>query len=405
MWRIREVLLGLVGLSIHRVAAIVRRAVATTTAVDQTNIAVMCDIFLRYGCAQAIGLSQTGMNVTLYFVDRLDEFSGSAEDRALFLNHAKIAGVELVPLPRRRMLSLFKHTLWLHRDLRRRKIATAIVQWHIDPRYATLGLALPVALIVHDPQPHSGDTPSTFPFIVRLVPRFAELTSSCLIIHSASLLEQLWPHLRQLPIGIVPHGADMTAAPTAVPRERRLLIFGRLYAYKGVDTALEAFRILPEEMSDAKLVVAGHGPLAALARGKRNVELHEGYVSESDVDGLLDGVRLVLLPYKDATQSGVGLQAIARGIPCIVSDAGGLPELVRDSSQSLVVPSDDPKRLAAAIITHIDHDQQLRSAIYDHAMRHFAWPIVAQRLRSELQRLGISHSETQTSLVGQQTVS
>jgi glycosyltransferase involved in cell wall biosynthesis len=184
----------------------------------------------------------------------------------------------------------------------------------------------------------------------------------------------------------------MAAGPIAVPRERRLLIFGRLYAYKGVDTALEAFRSLPKELSDATLVVAGDGPLAALARGKRNVELIEGYVSESDLDSLLDGVRLVLLPYKDATQSGVGLLAIARGIPCIVSDAGGLPELVRDSSASLVVPPDDPERLAAAIIAHVDHDQQLRTAVYDYAMHHFAWPVVARRLRSELERLGVSHS-------------
>jgi glycosyltransferase involved in cell wall biosynthesis len=387
--RTREVLGGWIGLLIHWAAGGLRHLVAGTAEPDPTSIAVLCDAFLRYGSAQAIGLSQAGLSVTLYYIDRIDEFGNRAEDRAIFLDRARAAGVELVPLPRRRMRSLRKHALWLHRDLRRRKVVAAVIQSHIDPRYATLGLALPVVLIVHDPQTHSGDTLSTFPAPVRLIARIAELTSFCLIIHSGRLREQIRPLLRRLPIGVVPHGADMTSAPAQVPRERRLLVFGRLFAYKGVDTALEAFRILPESLSDAKLVVAGRGPLAALARSQQNVEVYEEYIADPDVDTLLEDARLVLLPYKDATQSGVGLQAVAHGVPCVVSSAGALPELVPDSLPGLVVPPDDPARLAEAIIANIDHDEDLRKAIYDNATTHFAWPVVAQQLCSELQRLGI----------------
>jgi glycosyltransferase involved in cell wall biosynthesis len=384
-----EALAGRIGLQIHRAAGGLRHLVARTGEPDPVNIAVLCDAFLRYGSAQAIGLSQAGLSVTLYYIDRIDEFGNRAEDRAIFLDRARAAGIELVPLPRRRMLSLRKHALWLYRDLRRRKVAVAVVQSHIDPRYATLGLAFPVVLMLHDPQTHSGDTLSTFPAPVRLISRIAELTSFCLIIHSGQLLEQIRPLLRRLPIGVVPHGTDMASAPTHIPRERRLLVFGRLFAYKGVDTALEAFRILPANLSDAKLVVAGRGPLAALARSQQNVEVYEEYITDPDVDTLLKGARLVLLPYKDATQSGVGLQAVARGVPCVVSSAGALPELVPDSVSGLVVPPDDPARLAEAIVAHIDHDDGVRRAIYDHAAAGFTWLAVARRLRSELQRLGL----------------
>jgi glycosyltransferase involved in cell wall biosynthesis len=367
----------------------VRRLVAKTFEADPANIAVLCSAFVRYGSDQAIGLRQTGLNVTLYYVDRLSEFADSEEDRALFLDRVRAAGVELVPVPRRRMQSLLKHTLWLHRDLRRRRIATAVVQAHFDPRYATLGLALPVALIVHDPQTHTGDTLSTFPAPVRMIARISELTSSCLIVHSERLFEQIRPLLRYVPVGVVPLGADMALAPTPIPSKRRLLIFGRLFAYKGVDTALEAFRSLPEEISDTELIVAGSGPLASLARGQRNVEVREGYVAESDVEELLSCARLLLLPYKDATQSAVGLLAVARGVPCVVSSAGGLPELVQEASPGLVVPPDDPGRLAAAIVAHIDHEEDLRRAIYDYAAANFAWPVVARRLLTEMQRLGV----------------
>lgn len=393
MTRLQNVLSSLAGLVVHRIAANIRRIMTATTEGDPGNIAVFCVGFLQYGCAQAIGLQTTGLNVTLYYVFRDTEFSASKEDRVLFLEHARMAGVELVEVPRRRMRSLLKQILWLHRDLRRRKIATAVVQSHVDPRYATLGLALPVALILHDPQTHSGDEPSTVPLPVRLIPRIAELTSSCLLIHSALLSDQIRPLLRRVPLGVVPHGAEMAPAPARIPRERRLLVFGRLFAYKGVDTALDALRYLPQEMSDIKLIVAGRGPLAELARDLQNVELRDEYIAEHDVNPLVEDVRLVLLPYKDATQSGVGAQAVARGVPCIVSSVGGLPELVQDSSLSLVVPPDDPARLAEAIVEHIDHDESLRQAIYDHTETHFAWPVVAWRLRSELQRLGLRASQ------------
>lgn len=388
--RARSTLASSLGAVVHQAAGVARRIVFAAASPHPENIAVMCSSFLRYGAAQAVGLKQTGLSVTLYYVDRGSDFTGSEQDTALILDGARTAGVELVAVAPRSVRRLIQDTVWLHGDLRRRKIATAVVQSHIDPRYATLGFALPVALMLHDPQPHSGDTLSAFSLPIRLIARFAELTSACLIIHSTQLLTQIRPVLRRVPVGVVPHGADMAASPSPVPPERRLLIFGRLFSYKGVDTALDAVSLLPGELSGLKLIVAGRGPLAALARGRPEVELREEYIPESHIPGLLDEVRLVLLPYKDATQSGVGLLAVARGVPCVVSRAGGLPELVEDSSPSLVVPPDAPSRLAGAIAEHIDHDASLRSAIFEHAATHFAWPVVARRLRSELQRLGLA---------------
>jgi glycosyltransferase involved in cell wall biosynthesis len=190
-----------------------------------------------------------------------------------------------------------------------------------------------------------------------------------------------------LPTGVVPHGAEMAKSPSAVPSERRLLVFGRLFAYKGVDTALDAFRSLPPEMSDVTLVIAGRGPLADLAQGQRGVEVRDEYIADAEVDALLSGVRLVLLPYKDATQSGVGLQAVARGVPCIVSSVGALPDLLPDGLSALVVAPDDPKRLAEAIVANVDHGEQLRQSVYDYAASNFAWRVVAHELRSEVRRL------------------
>ncbi len=391
--RTRHALASWAGLAVHRVARAIRGSLTASAAGDPANIAVMsAGIFLRYALSQAIGLSETGLDVTLYYIDRR-RLTEDKQDRTLLLGQASAAGVHLVSVPRPRKRALLKDALWLRRDLRRRGIATAVVQAHRDVRYAALGLCLRVALMLHDPEPHSGEDERRGAQKLRaklwnaIVPPAAELMSACLIVHSDRLLEQVRPLLRRVPTGVVAHGAAMASAPAPVPRERRLLLFGRLEAYKGVDTALEAFGRLPAELSDVELIVAGRGPLARLGDGQRNVQVRDEYVPDSELDALLRDSRLVLLPYKDATQSGVGLHAVERGVPCVVSAVGGLPELVEDVRPSLVVAPEDPQGLADSIVANIDHGEDLRRAVYEHAATHFAWPVVAQRLRDEVNRL------------------
>jgi glycosyltransferase involved in cell wall biosynthesis len=384
----RDRLAEWLGLAVHRLARLARRLPAGGTR-DPRRLAVVCDAFLHVGCPQAIALSQTGLEVTLYYVDRGSDFTGSEEDRERMLARVRTHGIQTVPVPRLRPAAVLSHALWLHRDLRKRAVATLVVHAHGDPRYATLGLGLPVALIVHDPQTHSGDTLSMPPWPARIVARFAEVSASCLIVHSECLVGQMRPLLRRLPLGVTPLGIDVASAPAPVPAGRRLLLFGRLFAYKGVDTALEAFALLRERLPDADLLVAGRGPLAGAARGQSGVQVREEYISEEEIGQLLGQARLVLLPYKDATQSGVGLQAVAFGVPTVVTRTGGLPDLVPDTAQGLIVAPDDPRGLAEAITAHIDHGDELRAAVHAHAGEHFAFPVAARRLREELARLGV----------------
>ncbi len=383
-----EQLAGRVGLAIHRIARLTRRLIGATES-DPQRLAVVCDAFLHVGCPQAIALSQTGLEVTLYYVDRGSDFTGSEEDRERMLERVRAHGVQTVPVPRLRPMAVMLSARRLHRDLRRRRIATLVVHAHGDPRYATLGFALPVALIVHDPQTHSGDVLSVPPLPIRALSRIAEASASCLIVHSTRLLDQMRPMTRRLPVGVIPLGIDVASRPAPVPEARLLLLFGRLFAYKGVDTALDAFERLRERLPDVELLIAGRGPLAASARGRDGVEVREEYITDRGICELLERARLVLLPYKDATQSGVGLQAVARGVPVVVTRTGGLPDLVPDSALGLIVAPDDPRALAEAIATHIDHDGELRAAVHAHAAARFAFPVAAWALRAQLARLGV----------------
>ena len=255
---------AVLGLLLHNASRVSRRIAGQQSlsagVSGPPRVAVLCDAFIRYGTAQAVGLREAGAEVTFYFVDRLGEFDGDNADRQTYLDRVTAAGIDLVPLPQRSLRRLARHVAELHRDLAHRGIEALVVHQHIDPRYATLGLRFPVALLVHDPRTHSGDYASTYPPPVRAIARFAEATAGSILVHSGLLIPQLRSVLARLPVGIVPHGADIAPEPAPVGAPPMLALVGRLMPYKGVDTALEAFRVVVAARPDCTMVVAGRGP-------------------------------------------------------------------------------------------------------------------------------------------------
>ena len=357
---------------------------------ERPRIAVLCEGLLRYGSSQAVGLAQAGADVTLYYVDRLAEFGGSFEDRERYLTEAKSSGVTVVKLPARDLRALWSSTRALAKDLRRHRIDCLVVQEHYDPRFALVSLRMPTALMLHDPRRHSGEE-TTLPWFARAGERFVEATASCVVLHSERLKPQVRPFLKYQQIAVVPHGTRVAREPLPVPREPHLLLFGRMYLYKGLDTALEAFELVRAKRADVTLTIAGAGPVMN-GLGERlpaGVRVIDRYLTEQEVDDLFRQTTLLLLPYKDATQSGVGLAAIGRGLPCVVTAEGALPDLVPSEAGSCVVPSGDGDALAHAILENLSHDARLRMSFHDHAAAQFAWQAAGESMLAELTRVGI----------------
>jgi glycosyltransferase involved in cell wall biosynthesis len=282
----------------------------------------------------------------------------------------------------------------LVRDLRARGVTVAVAQAHYDPRFAIASLRIPTAVVLHDPRPHSGEE-RTLPRRGRIVARLVEATASAIVIHSARLEPQVRSFLRGHPLAVVPHGAYVASQPAPPPQTPQLLLFGRLFPYKGIDIAIEAMKLVRSQRPDCCLFIAGDGPMGASLREAlpEGVTLHDGYVTEHELDVLLGRATLVLLPYRDATQSGVGLRAVAAGVPCIVTGEGGLPDLVPPNLPSYVVPSGDARALAEAILEHLDHDELDRRAFHEHASQMFDWPVVGKQMVSELRRLNLIASD------------
>lgn len=378
-----------VGRTVHKLASFTRQFVGVRpvpSSEGRPSVGVLCESFVRYSAAQAVGLQQAGADVTLYYVDRLAEFDGDERERELVLQPVVAAGVHVVKLPARDSRRLLRQIRDLHRDVAARAPEFLIAHAHIDPRYTTLCLRFRVLAFVHDPRPHSGDYESAFPLWVRALQRFSEAISERLLLHSERLVPEIVPFLSDVPVTVIPHGASIAEEPIPVPSAPRLVLAGRLMAYKGIDVALDAFADVQRARPNCILVLAGRGQMGDEIRraAPANVELLDRYLSEEEIDSLLNSASLVLLPYRDATQSGVGLQAIGRGIPCAVSDAGALPDLVPPNMTSLISRRGDSVSLAESILSNLDQTEQMRDQVLEFARSNFDWRALGGTLLNTL---------------------
>jgi glycosyltransferase involved in cell wall biosynthesis/predicted metal-dependent phosphoesterase TrpH len=130
-----------------------------------------------------------------------------------------------------------------------------------------------------------------------------------------------------------------------------LLSVGRLSAEKRIGVLLDAFALLTRERRDVRLTVAGDGP----ARRELELTAPAGtrFVGEITGDALAElyaSADVFCFPSTTDTFGQVLLEAGASGLPVIAADAGGAGELVASGRTGLLVPPEEPRPLAAALV-------------------------------------------------------
>lgn len=134
--------------------------------------------------------------------------------------------------------------------------------------------------------------------------------------------------------------------------DKLLLFFGFIRKYKGLDMLLEAMKIV----SGVKLLIAGEFYEDAKPYQQRidqlgirdRLILHTGFIADADVKYYLCAADCVVQPYRNATQSGVTPLAYHFEKPMIVTNVGGLPDMVPHEKAGLVCEP-DPRSIAEAI--------------------------------------------------------
>ncbi|MCS6934493.1 MAG: glycosyltransferase [Chitinophagales bacterium] len=149
--------------------------------------------------------------------------------------------------------------------------------------------------------------------------------------------------------------------------EEHILFFGFIRAYKGLDLLLQAMADDRIRQMNVKLIVAGEfytdaGPYMELIRTlgiSDKIILKTNFIQDEDVRYYFCAADLVVQPYKHATQSGVTQICYHFDRPMLVTDVGGLPEMVPHGRVGYVVKP-DPRAIADAIVDFYTNHRELQ---------------------------------------------
>jgi D-inositol-3-phosphate glycosyltransferase len=190
---------------------------------------------------------------------------------------------------------------------------------------------------------------------------------------------------------------EKTAARKALglpEHDHIVLFFGLIRDYKGLDLLIDAFSELKAQ-PDIKLVIAGEfykdkQPYLDLIKKygiEEQVILHGNFIATEDVKLYFSAADLVALPYRDATQSGVTQVSFHFEVPTLVTNVGGLAEIIPDKKAGYVV---EPKGTAIAEAIR-DYFSNQRMEAFTEGMKNekqkYDWKIFVNEVVSLYKRL------------------
>jgi len=146
----------------------------------------------------------------------------------------------------------------------------------------------------------------------------------------------------------------LQAAPVQLPERPAALFVGVLERYKNVDGLAEAWRRAAPQVPQARLRLIGSGTMQPLVEELvRDLPKQASWterVTPSEVSSALDESTLLVLPSRSEGMGRVIVEAFCRGRPLIASRVGGIPDLVEDGVNGLLVEPGDTEALAAALV-------------------------------------------------------
>jgi glycosyltransferase involved in cell wall biosynthesis len=261
-------------------------------------------------------------------------------------------------------VSLLLRTLLLPLIVRRliRRLAAAKVEaivtvmphiWGHALQRAARSVGIRTILIVHDADPHPGETRPVFDWLVcreirrsdRIV-TFSDHVANRLIARGLTLENRL-ARLFHPVFRFVNSGAE----PTHPSKPFRLLFFGRILPYKGVAMLLEAFARLRAEGVDCTLRVVGRGEIDAppALMAQPGLSIAPGWVAPDAIGDILAEADAIALPYLEASQSGVIAAAYGVPLPVVATPVGGLAEQMIDGETGVLAGSVGADDFAAAV--------------------------------------------------------
>jgi glycosyltransferase involved in cell wall biosynthesis len=233
---------------------------------------------------------------------------------------------------------------------------------HLQHGHFWFNLALPLlrkfplVVTIHDPRHHVGDRISQK--TPQRVMDFGFRRADRVIVHGQAMKQQVVDliGISSERIHVMPLVAmgSVHSPPSQDDDGRSVLFFGRIWKYKGLEYLIQAAPAIAREVPDARIVIAGQGddfePYRRMITEPSRFVIHNRYIPAAERDRLFHQATVVVLPYIEATQSGVVPVAYSYGKPVVATHTGALSEAVEDGKTGRLVPPGNPHALAHAII-------------------------------------------------------
>ena len=179
-----------------------------------------------------------------------------------------------------------------------------------------------------------------------------------------------------------------------------ILFFGRIWEYKGLVYLIKAEPMITKEVPDAKIIIAGKGEnfkkYEKMMANKNNFIICNYYIDYEKGAELFQRSSVVVLPYLNASQSGVIPTAYGFKKPVVATAVGAIPEIVDEGITGFIVPPRDPKALADAIVKLLK-DDELRKVMGENAYKKLkndlSWHEIAKKTIQVYEKAIVSHKK------------
>jgi glycosyltransferase involved in cell wall biosynthesis len=175
-----------------------------------------------------------------------------------------------------------------------------------------------------------------------------------------------------------------------------ILYFGIIREYKGFDILLEAISYLIKKRTDFHLLAAGecygndekYIKLISDLDISKYVTWHNRYIPDKDVSFYFSAADVAALPYRSASQSGITQIAYSYDLPVIVTNVGGLPEIVDEGKSGFIINPENPRCLAEVLSQNLGTSTLDEMSAYIQDFKHkFSWEYFVKGIESIYNRI------------------
>jgi glycosyltransferase involved in cell wall biosynthesis len=254
---------------------------------------------------------------------------------------------------------------------------------------------------VHDVLPHDRNT-----LFNRLIFYLVYRSQNLLIAHTDHIKQRVLKEFKisEKKVHVVKHGVykvnkngelsaeDVRSKLNYNHDDFIILFFGRIARYKRVELIIKSYNDLKREHKGLKLIIAGKVPNDFKEefeniKGEndlKGITIKTYYIDDDEVELLFRSANVTVLPYKEASQSGVLFMSYAYGVPVIVPNLGGFPDDVIQGETGLLFNPDEEtsftETLRNAINVFSQPKEEFINKIKNFAEENYSWNASSKNL-------------------------